>query len=58
MICTSNCLCDPVGTSSCDEDGGICKCRFPHTGSDCGSCENGHTKDPETGECNIAGTCA
>lgn len=57
-VCTSNCLCDWEGTSSCEEATGDCSCREFHTGDDCSQCVEGHTRDPETGECLPVSKCA
>lgn len=56
-ICTTNCLCDPVGTHKCIEEAGVCQCKFPHSGKYCDACEKGHVKDPDTGRCLKSGTC-
>lgn len=50
-LCTTNCLCDQVGTSSCDEATGHCICKHSHAGDTCSNCEQGFTKDPQTKEC-------
>jgi hypothetical protein len=34
-ICTTSCLCDWAGTSSCEAETGQCFCREPHVGADC-----------------------
>lgn len=57
-LCTTNCLCDKVGSHGCDEVTGECFCRHPHTGAGCSDCEKGHFKDPITGTCNPATKCA
>lgn len=56
-VCTTNCLCDWIGTHSCEEDTGECTCRETHSGHDCGECAEGHSKDPETGECHLVSKC-
>lgn len=56
-VCASNCLCDWQGTSQCDEATGVCKCRFPFTGEDCSQCQKGHTKNPQTGDCQVGNVC-
>jgi len=56
-LCTSNCLCDSIGSSGCDETNGTCICRYPHTGPGCSECDDGHVKDPTTGQCNPSSKC-
>jgi hypothetical protein len=56
-MCTTNCLCDAVGTDRCIESSGTCQCKFPHTGKYCDKCATGHTKDPDTGRCFPIGRC-
>lgn len=57
-LCTTNCLCDKVGSHGCDEITGECQCRYPHTGVGCSDCAEGHFKDPITGTCNPTTKCA
>jgi hypothetical protein len=56
-LCMTNCMCDWVGTSKCEEHTGKCHCKFPHTGPDCSQCEKGHTRDPTSGQCVSASVC-
>ena len=45
-LCTSNCLCDAIGSSTCEETTGTCICKHSHAGATCGACERGYDKDP------------